>query len=147
MALGCTGECYFCGARCSGEQQCSGGQNHKTSFHRPMAFKGTYETVNGKKCLTKDYCTSDYNLNKSRWNKPTITQTDTDRLMERLNEFNCETEGMNVVLEWTGASDLDIQVMCGCGKWHGYGTEGGSRGLCKCDTCEMERDHDERTAD
>ena len=91
-----------------------------------MAFKGAYETVDGKKCLTQDYCTSDYNLNKSRWNKPSSLQTDTEKLMERLKEFNCETEGMHVVLEWTSGSDLDIQVMCGCGIWHGYGTHGGS---------------------
>ena len=32
--------------------------------------------------------------------------------------------------------------MCGCGKWHGYGTEGGSGGSCKCEECEMYRDYD-----
>ena len=33
-----------------------------------------------------------------------------------------DTIGMNVILKWETGSDLDIQVMCGCGKWHGFGT-------------------------
>lgn len=34
--------------------------------------------------------------------------------------------------------------MCACGIWHGYGCteEGTSAGGCKCDKCEMYRDHD-----
>lgn len=51
---------------------------------------------------------------------------------------------MNLYLEWDTGSDLDIQVYCGCGKWHGYGTDGGSGGSCRCDTCDMKRDHDMR---
>ena len=51
---------------------------------------------------------------------------------------------MNVYLEWTTGSDLDINVMCGCGKWHGYGTKGGSGGICKCEECGLYRDHDIR---
>ena len=40
-------------------------------------------------------------------------------------------------MTWRTGSDLDIQVKCGCGKWHGHNTEGGSGGECKCDTCGM----------
>ena len=32
--------------------------------------------------------------------------------------------------------------MCACGKWHGYGTTGGSFGRIKCVKCDMFRDHD-----
>ena len=52
-----------------------------------------------------------------------------------------ETIGINVVLQWNSGSNLDIQVMCGCGKWHGDGTLGGSEGSCRCDKCEMKRDY------
>ena len=54
---------------------------------------------------------------------------------------------MNVVLLWDSGSDLDIQVKCACGLWHGYGTEGGSGGSCRCEECEMERDHDIMTGE
>ena len=54
---------------------------------------------------------------------------------------------MNVVLEWSTGSDLDIQVRCGCDKWHGYGTEGGSGGSCRCTVCDMARDYDIRTGE
>ena len=58
------------------------------------------------------------------------------------DEHALETEGMNVYLGWSTGSDLDINVMCGCGKWHGHGTEGGSGGSCRCEPCEMYRDRD-----
>ena len=62
-------------------------------------------------------------------------------------DMNLETEGMNVYLEWSTGSDLDINVMCACGKWHGYGTTGGSEGGCRCEECDMYRDHDITTGD
>ena len=57
---------------------------------------------------------------------------------------------MNLYLEWQGGSDLDINVMCGCGIWHGYGhdkVEDSSGGLCFCDPCQMTRDKDEKEGD
>ena len=57
---------------------------------------------------------------------------------------------MNLILSWETGSDLDIQVMCGCGKWHGFGTDGqdgGSGGKCICDACQMIRDYDIRQGD
>ena len=104
-----------------------------------MAFKGTYErnkfNRGTKKCLIQDFCTSQFNLNESRWPKPSRDLTDTQKLLQRLTkEFNLETTGINVYLEWNTGSDLDINVMCGCGIWHGYGTEAyrGSGGDCFC---------------
>lgn len=55
------------------------------------------------------------------------------------DDYNLQVEGMNVYLKWETGSDLDIQVRCGCGDWHGYGTWDRS---CICQKCEMERDHD-----
>ncbi len=44
------------------------------------------------------------------------------QIMKMLNEDEqVHVNGINVYLEWKNGSDLDIQVMCGCGKWHGYG--------------------------
>ena len=118
---------------------------HKTSFHRPMAFKGAHEVEKGVKKLLKDFCTSDHNLKKSRWPKATSGQP-LAALLQRMHEQNnLEVKGMNLYLEWDTGSDLDIQVKCGCGKWHGYGTSGGSGGGCYCDTCDMKRDHDMQT--
>ena len=62
--------------------------------------------------------------------------------MRLSDDYSLYTEGMNVILKWKTGSDLDIQVKCGCEKWHGFGTTGGSKGSCKCETCEMYRDHD-----
>ena len=112
-----------------------------------MAFKGSYEIkrVGGvdKKFLIRDFCTSPFNMNESRWPKPDLEKTDNMKLLQRLSrDYNLETKGINVYLEWETGSDLDINVMCGCGKWHGYGTSGGSAGSCKCDACGMYRDHD-----
>ena len=69
VALGCTAECFFCGARCCAINSCKdNNREHKSNYHRPMAFKGTYETrKDGTKYLVKDFCTSDFNLNKSKW--------------------------------------------------------------------------------
>ena len=49
---------------------------------------------------------------------------------------------MNVYLAWNTGSDLDINVMCGCGIWHGYGTPDAD---CYCNSCGMRRDRDVRT--
>lgn len=57
------------------------------------------------------------------------------------------TQGMNIYVKWTTGSDLDLQVMCGCGKWHGYGTTGGSGGHIKCNICKMSRDYDVTTGE
>ena len=46
---------------------------------------------------------------------------------------------MNVYLSWNTGSDLDINVMCACGVWHGFGTRDGN---CVCKTCGMYRDRD-----
>ena len=64
-------ECFFCGARCMAIQNCTDNRTlHKTNFHRPMAFKGSFEMVGEKKNLLQDFCLSDFNLNESRWPKP-----------------------------------------------------------------------------
>ena len=42
-ALGCTSSCYFCGARCKADFECDKGATHSSDFHRPMAFKGSFE--------------------------------------------------------------------------------------------------------
>ena len=54
---------------------------------------------------------------------------------------------MNLYLEWETGSDLDINVKCACGLWHGYGTTGGSGGSCICLVCQMFRDHDIRNGE
>ena len=46
---------------------------------------------------------------------------------------------MNVYLSWNTGSDLDINVMCFCGVWHGFGTNDGK---CVCKICGMYRDRD-----
>ena len=46
---------------------------------------------------------------------------------------------INVYLSWNTGSDLDINVMCGCGVWHGIGTTDGS---CVCKSCGMYKDRD-----
>jgi hypothetical protein len=46
---------------------------------------------------------------------------------------------MNVYLSWNTGSDLDINVMCVCEVWHGFGT---TDGPCICKTCGMYRDRD-----
>lgn len=66
-SLGCLAQCFFCGARCMATVDCTkSGSHHKTTYHRPMAFKGSYEKkkVNGveKKVLLQDFCTSTYNF-------------------------------------------------------------------------------------
>ena len=48
---------------------------------------------------------------------------------------------MNLYLEWNTGSDLDIQVMCGCEKWHGF-SKWNILGSCECTKCEMKRDRD-----
>lgn len=143
-ALGCRAQCFFCGARCTANQSCEENKvQHKTNFHRPMAFKGSHEIKSDKKFLLRDFCTSEFNLNRSKWPRPPSDMTQTEKLLRRLSdEHNLETEAMNLYLEWSTGSDLDINVMCGCGNWHGYGTSGGSEGSCKCETCFMYRDHD-----
>lgn len=112
-----------------------------------MAFRGSFEKkkINGveKKVLLTDFCTSSNNFEKSRWPKPKGDMTDMQKLLERMSDdYNLETTGINVYLEWDTGSDLDINVMCGCGNWHGYGTSGGSGGSCRCEKCGMTRDHD-----
>lgn len=59
-------------------------------------------------------------------------------------DFQLETKGMNYHLEWSTGSDLDIQVMCGCGtdNWMGYGTSGDSN--CVCNKCQTGKDFDIR---
>jgi hypothetical protein len=62
------------------------------------------------------------------------------KIRERLNdEGKAVITTMNVYLAWNTGSDLDINVMCGCGIWHGYGTKDYE---CFCDTCGMKRDRD-----
>ena len=64
---------------------------------------------------------------QSRWAKPNSDMSNMQKLLERLTkDHQLATKTMNVYLEWNTGSDLDINVMCGCGKWHGYGTTGGS---------------------
>ena len=106
-----------------------------------MAFKGTHEIrKNGEKHLVHDFCTSDFNLNKSKWVDPTYQQGETNTLLERMGkDYNLEVKGMNVYLKWETGSDLDINVMCGCGTWHGFGTYERN---CICKKCDMKRDHD-----
>ena len=144
-ALGCTGMCPFCGARCNSPTECVEGEClHRSDHHRPMAFKGSFEMRDGKKHLLQDYCTSQRNILESKWKKPNDELAETYHWLQRATEMDLDTKGMNLHLEWTTGSDLDIQVMCGCGIWHGYGTEdeGGSGGDCFCETCDMKRDHD-----
>ena len=109
-AIGCKGECFFCGARCVEMSQCSDTQAHNTKHHRPMAFKGTHEKHLGTNKLVNDYCLSQYNLNESRWPIEELTNpNEMHKLLQRLsNELNLETKGFNVHLEWTTGSDLDI---------------------------------------
>ena len=75
-----------------------------------MAFKGTNEiTKEGTKQLVKDFCTSSFNLNESKWDKPIGDKTPVHKLLERMSiDFNLKVTGMNVVLEWDTGSDLDI---------------------------------------
>jgi len=75
-----------------------------------MAFKGTYEVKkDGKKRLIKDFCTSAHNFKESKWDKPKSDQTSVQKLLERMSdEHNLEVDGMNLVLEWSTGSDLDI---------------------------------------
>ena len=68
--------------------------------------------------------------------------TNLQLLLKQLTDRGLETDAMNVYLKWSTGSDLDINVRCGCGKWHGFGTTGGSAGSCRCEECEMYRDHD-----
>ena len=100
-ALGCMAECFFCGARCSAIDNCNNyNRPHKTSYHRPMAFKGTNKIKkDGTKRLIKDFCTSSFNLNKSKWNKPEGDKTPARKQLERIREvFHLEVSGMNLVL-------------------------------------------------
>jgi len=101
-ALGCMAECFFCGARCSAIDSCDANNRyHKTNYHRPMAFKGTNEInkKDGRKRLVMDFCTSNFNLKQSRWDKPKNDKTPVHKLLERMSdEHNLEVEGMNVVL-------------------------------------------------
>ena len=107
-----------------------------------MAFKGTYEMKQGKKYLVNDFCTSEHNLTKSKWVEPSSKNTPINKLLQRMSdEHHLEVLGMNVYLQWNTGSDLDIQVKCGCDKWHGFGTRR-FFGRCKCKKCEMKRDHD-----
>ena len=73
---------------------------HKTNYHRPMAFKGTNKIKkDGTKRLIKDFCTSSFNLNKSKWNKPEGDKTPARKQLERIREvFHLEVSGMNLVL-------------------------------------------------
>ena len=75
-----------------------------------MAFKGTNKiSKDGKKRLVTDFCTSTFNLNESRWDKPKDDQTSVQKLLERMSdEHNLEVNGMSLVLEWNTGSDLDI---------------------------------------
>ena len=41
------------------------------------------------------------------------------------------TKGLNIIMTWKTGSDLDIQVKCGCDKWHGYGLEESKEGESK----------------
>ena len=50
-------------------------------------------------------------------------------------------------MTWRTGSDLDIQIKCGCDKWHGNSTEGGSGVDCKCETCGMKRTSDQGPGD
>lgn len=107
-----------------------------------MAFKGTHNLKDGCKYLLKDNCLSRTNMD-SRWPKKFEDLNEVQQLHRRLGEDeNLYTKGMNIVLMWSTGSDLDINVMCGCGKWHGYGTSGGSEGSCYCNVCHMSRDKD-----
>ena len=99
----------------------------------------------GKKYLTQDYCTSEFNLTKQRWVEPGFYNNPIYKLLERMSdENNLKVHGINVYLKWETGSDLDIQVKCGCDKWHGFGTRR-FLGRIKCKTCNMKRDHDIKT--
>ena len=50
----------------------------------------------------------------------------------------------NVILSWTTGSDLDINVMCGCGNWHGKGTNDVN---CSCNICGMKLDKETKDSD
>ena len=65
-----------------------------------MAFKGTNEiTKEGTKQLVKDFCTSSFNLNESKWDKPNGDKTPVHKLLERMSmDYNLKVSGMNVVL-------------------------------------------------
>ena len=65
-------------------------------------------------------------------------------MREISNIHNVKVKSMNVYLEWSSGSDLDIQVMCGCGNWYGYGISEDSGRSFRCATCKMHRDHDIR---
>lgn len=106
---------------------------HTSDFHRPMCFKGTFEMINGKKNLVQDFCSSKNNV-KTRWPKPSEMDSGTS-ILQRLTEMDLHTTDLNVYLDWNTGSDLDIEVKCACGIWHGYGTSGGSEGGCYCDIC------------
>ena len=61
-----------------------------------MAFNGTYEiTQNGKKRLVADFCTSNFNLNKSRWAKPDSEKTPKRKLLERISDENLDRSNID----------------------------------------------------
>ena len=53
-------------------------------------------------------------------------------MLERINK-SVEDNGIDIVLEWKTASDLDIHTRCSCGKW----TDNFFN--IKCKKCDMER--------
>jgi hypothetical protein len=82
-----------------------------------MAFKGTkYVKEKGKRRkLVADFCTSDHNLNRSRWTKPHFEQTSVQLQITYLREvFDFEVQGINLVLIWDTESDIRPNVLCGC---------------------------------
>ena len=85
--IGCKAECWFCGARCEANLSCEEQKvEHKTKFHRPMAFMGMFEEnkESGGKRLLNDFCTSEYNLKDSLWPKPDAQKSKLQNLLQRL---------------------------------------------------------------
>ena len=106
-----------------------------------MAFKGTHEEKSGRKKLLRDFCVSKSNF-KSRWPEYEKNPQEVKLLHRRLGEEGLKVDTLNVYLCWTSGSDLDINIKCGCGVWHGFGALGGSAGDCYCEKCSMYRDRD-----
>ena len=104
-----------------------------------MAFKGCFQKDRHQnKNLINDHCLSQFNLNESTWPDEDIIKGGAFDELERLNK-DVELKGINLVLEWSCESDLDLHAMCGCGTW----TE--TPYYIQCDDCHMKRDVDTRT--
>lgn len=149
--IGCEECCHFCGARCEAGTPCKkeeGGSKHRTILHRPMAFKGAFihefVEINGQtvkqKILQGDHCLSEFNLQSSEWPDSSIIKEDSFETLERLNS-SVQTQGINLVLEWKTADDLDLHAKCACDDDSWTDTPFN----IACVDCHMERDVDMRT--